>query len=435
MQPPASGINDTKNDFSLTDNLDGAEGELRPSGVVRAHGDVMTISATADAQPDFSLVLGGPLFQFFRRAHLSGDALELMHRRVIILAGIAWVPLLLLSAASTGASDTVAIPFLHDIETHVRYLIALPILIGAELIVHRRLRPAVRQFVERRLVAEEDLSKFQEAIDSTLRLRNSAVIEIALIAIVYTVGLWVWRNQVALESASWYAVMDGTQISLTAAGYWLIFVSLPIFQFILLRWYFRFFLWFWFLFRVSRLNLNLLPIHPDRTGGLGFLGASTHAFAPILIAQGALLAGLMASQIFHAGQTMLDFKVQIVAFLAFFIVVTLIPLTVFAPRLAEAKRRGLGEFGRFASRYGKEFESKWLLGSPSAESELLGSADIQSLADLGNSFGVVQEMRLLPFGWRDVTRLAILTATPFLPLLLTVFSLEDFATYVIKAIF
>jgi len=66
---------------------------------------------------------------------------------------------------------------------------------------------------------------------------------------------------------------------------------------------------------------------------------------------------------------------------------------------------------------------------------LLGSADIQSLADLGNSFSVVQEMRLLPFGWRDVTRLVVITATPFLPLLLTVFSLEDFATYLIKAIF
>ena len=96
---------------------------------------------------------------------------------------------------------------------------------------------------------------------------------------------------------------------LTPAGYWQMLVSAPIFQFILLRWYFRFFLWFWFLFRVSRLNLHLIPIHTDRTGGLGFLGASPMAFAPVLIAQGAVLAGLIASRIFYGGQALTDFKV------------------------------------------------------------------------------------------------------------------------------
>ncbi len=148
-----------------------------------------------------------------------------------------------------------------------------------------------------------------------------------------------------------------------------------------------------------------------------------------------MLAGLIGSQIFHAGRSLPEFKVQIVAFIAFFIVITLIPLTVFAPRLAATKRAGLREFGRLASRYSGSFEGKWFKADSAAEKELLGSGDIQSLADLGNSFGVVQEMRFVPFGWRDVTRLAAVTAIPFLPLLLTVFSLEDFANYVIKAIF
>jgi hypothetical protein len=384
-----------------------------------------------ETQPDFSLVLGGPLYQLFRRTRLAGDALELLQRRVAVIAATAWIPLLVLSAVSGNAlGSAVAIPFLHDIETQARFLIALPILVIAELIVHRRLRPAVGQFVERRIVSPEDLPGFHQAIESTLRLRNSVLIEVALIALVYTVGIGVWRSGIALDSASWYARSDG---NLTLAGYWLVFVSIPIFQFLLVRWYFRFFLWFWLLFRISRLNLRLVPIHADRTGGLGFLGVSTNAFAPLLVAQGVVLAGVIASQIFYAGRALPDFKVGIVGFVAFFIVVTLIPLVVFAPRLAEARRSGLGHMGRLASRYGMQFEEKWF-GSQ-ADSELLGSGDIQSLADLGNSFGVVQEMRFLPFGWRDVTRLAVITSSPFLPLLFTVFSLEDFATYLIKAIF
>ena len=395
----------------------------------------MNTPQSSTERTDFSLVLGGPLFQLFRRAHLTGDALELSNRRVLIAAGITWVPLLLLSLVSGHAlGDSVAIPFLLDVENHVRYLVALPVLIAAELIVHRRLSPAVRQFVERRIVRPEELPKFQQAIDSTLRLRNSVWIEVALIVFVYSVGIWIWRGQFALDKPSWYATPDGTGIRMTPAGYWLMIVSAPIFQFILLRWYFRFFLWFWFLFRVSRLNLHLIPIHTDRTGGLGFLGASPMAFAPVLIAQGAVLAGLIASRIFYGGQELTEFKVQVVSFVGFFVIATLIPLTVFAPRLAEARRAGLGDAGRLASRYTRRFEEKWFRGGASDE-ELLGSADIQSLADLGNSMGVVQEMRFVPFGWRDVTRLVTITVVPFLPLLLTIFSLEEFASYVIKAIF
>ncbi len=386
-------------------------------------------------KPEFSLVLGGPLYQLFRRAHLAGSDLELVTRRVIVLSVFTWIPLLLLSLLAGQAFGTdVAIPFFDDVETHVRFLVALPLLVGAELIVHRRLLPAARQFVERRIVTAEEMPKFEQAIESTLRLRNSVWIEVALLVVVYSVGIWIWRESVAIETASWYAAPGRSGMHLTLAGYWFVFVSVPIFQFILLRWYFRFVLWFLFLLRVSRLKLHLVPTHADRTAGLGFLGGSATAFAPVLMAQGAMLAGLIASQIFHAGRSLPEFKVQIVGFLAFFIVIALIPLTVFAPRLAATKRKGLREFGLLSSRYSEGFESKWFSES-TGPGELLGSGDIQSLADLGNSFSVVQEMRLMPFGWRDVTRLAAVSATPFLPLLLTVFSLEDFANYVIQAVF
>lgn len=393
-------------------------------------------TAASETQPDFSLVLGGPLFQLFRRAHLSGNALEMLRRRIVIIAGVAWVPLLLLSVSSGHAlGDKVAIPFLYDVEAQVRFLIALPTLIAAELVVHLRIRPIVRRFVERRIVRPEEIPGFHQAIESTLRLRNSVIGEVLLLVVVYTLGIWVWRNRIALGSASWYAIPNGVQMQFTPAGYWYVFVSLPIFQFILLRWFLRYFLWFWFLFRVSRLNLHIIPIHPDKTGGLAFLNLSTNAFAPVLLAQGVVLAGVIASQIFYAEQTLMAFKVQIVGYMGLFILVMLIPLTVFMPRLARARREGLGAFGTLASQYVEEFEEKWVQGGRSANEALLGSADIQSLADLGNSYSFVQEMRLVPFGLKDVARLASIAAIPFLPLLLTTVSLEDVADYVIKILF
>lgn len=122
---------------------------------------------------------------------MSGDVLELARRRVIVIALIASLPLLVLSFIEGHALGGIKIPFLYDIEAHVRFLVALPILVGAELIVHSRIRPAVRRFVERRIVVAEDLPRFNAAIASATRVRNSLFVEGALLVLVYPLGLWV----------------------------------------------------------------------------------------------------------------------------------------------------------------------------------------------------------------------------------------------------
>jgi hypothetical protein len=389
-----------------------------------------------DRSDDFSLVLGGPLYQLFRRSHLAGDAMELLKRRILTITLLAWLPLLLLSVIGGSAlGGGIKVPFLHDVEMHVKFLLALPILIAAELVVHLRIRPTVKAFLDRGVVPPGEVPRFNAAIGFVLRARNSVALELALVAVVYTLGLWIWRSQTALEAATWYARPEGGHLNLTPAGYWYVLVSLPIFQFILLRWYLRIFLWFGFLWRVSRLELHLIPTHPDRAGGLGFLGQSTYAFGPILLAEGALLSGQIAGRIFQQGANLIDFKVQIVGFVAFFLAFILGPLVVFTPPLARARRRGLSQYGTLASRYVQGFEAKWLRGGASKDDEFLGTGDIQSLADLGNSFAVVQEMRLVPFGFRDATRLAAVTAAPLAPLVLTIFSLDDLVTQLLKAIF
>ena len=389
-----------------------------------------------DESPDFSLVLGGPIFQFFRRAHLSGDALELLYRRIVAIVLVAWVPLALLSLVGNYfLGGTMKLSFLHDIEAHVRLLVALPVLIAAELIVHRRLRPKVKTFLSRHIVLQQDEPKFSAAIDSAMRLRNSVPLELGLLALVYTVGLWLWRSQIALDASTWYAIAEGGRSHLTAAGYWYAFVSIPIFQFILLRWYLRIVIWFRFLWQVSRLTLHLVATHPDRSGGLAFLGKTSYAFGPILFAQGALLAGVIASRVLYGGESLLSFKIEVVGFVVLFLVLILAPLTMFTPQLTRAKRTGLSQYGLLASRYVDGFEQKWVVGNAAEGDELLGSADIQSLADLGNSYAAVQNMRPVPFGLQDIGRLAAATAVPLLPLGLTVFSLEELVMRMVKILF
>ena len=384
---------------------------------------------------DFSVVLGGPIFQLLRKSHLTGDGLELLHRRLLIITLFAWLPLAVLAGLGNLAGSGSRLSFLHDVEVHVRFLVALPVLIAAELLVHSRIRPVVRRFVERGIVIPEDLPRFHSAIESAVRLRNSVPVECGLLLLVYSVGLWGWHGRIGIDTPTWYA-MPGGRWRLTPAGWWYVFVSIPLFQFILLRWYLRLFIWFRFLWYVSRLNLNLVPTHPDRSAGLAFLGKSAYAFGPILFAQGALLAGVIGSRVLYRGESLLSFKLQIAAFVAFFILVVLGPLLMFTPSMARAKRTGLADYGLLAQRYVDDFQQKWIRdGRTCSEGELLGASDIQSLADLGNSYALVRDMRPVPFGLEDISRLAAATAAPFLPLLLTIFSPEELVMRVIKVVF
>ena len=377
--------------------------------------------------PEFSLVLGGPLFQLLRRTHLSDDALMLVRQRVIVITLLAWLPLLLLSALEGNLwGGSTVVPFLFDVEVHVRFLVALPLLILAELVVHRRMRPLLQQFLERNLIPENAMTRFESVIASAFRLRNSVLAEVLLIALVYGVGvLIVWRHYVALDTATWYATASAGGSQLSLAGMWFGYVSLPIFQFLLCRWYFRLFIWAHFLWQVSRIELSLVPTHPDHLGGLSFVSGQVYAFTVLAVAHGALLAGNLANRIFFLGAALTQFKVEIAVVVIFLMCVVLGPLLFFMPQLAQAKRNGSREYGVLAERYVREFDAKWLRGGAPAGEPLIGNSDIQSLADLGNSFQVVREMRIVPIKRDDVVRLVVATLLPIVPLALTMMSLEE----------
>jgi hypothetical protein len=386
---------------------------------------------------DFSLVLGGPFFQLLRRMHLSGDALELLGRRILAILAVVWLPLLGLSTLKGEAwGGTAAGPFLLDVGANIRFLVTVPLLIGAELFVHRRMRDVVQQFVDRNVIREGALPRFDAAITSALRLRNSVLAEGVLIGLVYIGGVSLWRHFSALSTgATWFAVSTAEGLRPSPAGWWYAYVSLPVFQFLLLRWYYRFIIWAQFLWQVSRLELSLIPTHPDRVGGLGFLADVSYAFTPLALAHGAMLAGLIANQIFYFGSALTDFNKEIVVVVLFLLCIVLGPFLVFAPQLVAAKRIGLGEYGTLAELYVREFEARWLRGGASVNERLLGSADIQSLADLDGSFEVVNGMRAAPITRDAFLSLIVATLAPLVPLMLTMISLPELLKKVVGVFF
>jgi hypothetical protein len=376
---------------------------------------------------DFSLVAGGPLFQLLRRVQPSDDKLVSMRRGIIIIPVLAWLPLLVLSAVGGRLfSGNVAVPFLSDLEVHIRFLLALPMLLIAELAVEWRMRPLLQEFLERNLIPENAMTRFEAAFKSTSRLCTSALAEVLLIAFVYGVGILViWRQYLALDTASWYTTPSGEGSKLSLAGIWYGYISLPILQFLLCRWYFRLFIWARFLWQVSRIKLSLVPTHPDRVGGLSFLSHNTNAFAVLAVAHGTLLAGTLSTRVVLLGMPLTQFKTEIAVVVIFVLCMILGPLLVFAPQLSQAKREGRREYGTLAERYVREFDVKWLRGGATSQEPLMGSADIQSLADLSNSYNIVQTMRITPVTKELALRIAVATLVPTMPLLLTMMPLEE----------
>src|SRR5215203_711188 len=237
--------------------------------------DEEKILPIVDKEPvEFSLVKGGPLYQLLVRTGLVDKDLARPGRMVIAFVLFAWLPQLVLSLIEGRAAAGVTVPFLFDIENQVRFLVALPLILLAESTAEGVIAPRICQFIDRRLIREESIPKFRAVIDSTHRRCDSFLIEFALIILVYTCGIWIYSMRVATVSETaptWYATPDGVRWNLTFSGYWMIFVALPLFQFLLVRFYIRILNWFVFLRQVSRLDLNLVPTHSDRAAGLGFL--------------------------------------------------------------------------------------------------------------------------------------------------------------------
>ena len=165
---------------------------------------------------DFSLVLGGPLYQLYLRTRLARPPLELLRRRILAFVGISLLPPALLSAL-TGHLASGPAPFLLDL-TNLQFVTTLPLLVAAEVIVHHRIRPLVPEFVGRDLIAVDDRSRFDEFVARALQLRNSIVAEVVLLLVSFTAGYWLWRSFASLHVATWYLVPVDGSMRLTEAA-------------------------------------------------------------------------------------------------------------------------------------------------------------------------------------------------------------------------
>lgn len=352
-------------------------------------------------------------------------------RTGIAIALVTWTPLVLLTAVEHTILTGPTIPGRYSFGTHARLLLAIPLFFYAEFLFSGRVAQVLRSLLQADIIRAPDIPKFLRECRRTDRLWDSWAVELALIAIV-AVGVYSGlRTDAPAGVSTWRTRADG---SLSLAGWWYFVVSLPTFQFLLGRWAWRLVLWGRLLWRLSRMDLRLIPTHPDLAGGLGPLAVAVVDLSPLTFACSALAASTFAERIIFAGAKVPDLAVPATAIVVGVTAFLIAPLFFFVGRLLEVKQQGLLVYGEFATTYIRSFERKWLRGERAPEEPLLGTPDVQSLADLGNSFAVISDMRVVPITLRQVGLLAVSSAVPMLPLVLFKYPLDELILGGIKAL-
>jgi hypothetical protein len=382
----------------------------------------------------FVLTEGGPLFAVERRVGLIEKNAPTAKRRAVVASAMTWVPLLVLSALQGRAfGHAVPISFSRDISVHCRFLVAVPLLVVAESLLGPRLADAAAHFIHSGVVIEKDFERFDEFVERGLRARDSVMAEIVIAVLAYGLSILAFR-ETAVNVDSWYSARGASGSTLTWAGWWLRIFCAPLFQFLVFRWLWRLFLWFQFLGRVRELDLQLYPTHADGAAGLGFVGEAQRFYGVILFAISTACAGVIANDVLYGGSSLKSFAPAIATYVVAALLIILGPLVVFAGTLRKTKRVGLHEYGALSTAYSGAFHRRWIKHENPDGEELLGTGDIQSLADLGNSYSYVEKMKPLPVDLRTVLHLAVAGLLPMAPLLLTVMPLKDLLKLLFKVI-
>jgi hypothetical protein len=337
-------------------------------------------------------------------------------RRAILAVAIAWLPLAVLTLIRGDfIRPDHANAFILDIGCHARYLVTLPLLVVAEAVCAPRLTAIARHFNAAGLVAEAEHPAYQRAVASIGRLLQSRTAEVAAFILAYALVACVVASKPDTALPLWHGVIWGDRVVPTPAGWWGLLVSLPLLFLLLLGWLWRVGLWARFLWLMSRLELRLVPSHPDGAGGLGFLTTSLEAFLPLAFAFGVLAAGPVLNYVVHRGASPVQFRFQAVGVAVFVVVLFGTPLLVFMRRLLDAHHRGGLSYGAFAHRAGHEFEHKWLAPQLAVGEQTLQARDFTATNGLYSIAREAIKMRRVPFDARSVAVLGGAALVPFVP--------------------
>jgi hypothetical protein len=385
----------------------------------------MTQSVPNPAHQD-AVIHGGPLFHALSRIGMSysGGRTKFL---CLVYAAVTWGAMALLTVVQgVFYNSALKIPFVFDVSEIARFLICGPLLIAAEPMIEPWLKNVVNQF--RVLTPDAQKDEFNTIVARSTRMRELWWVEVLLI------GFALLRPHIDPSIAFVHEVPSWQTVGAHAsyAEIYCNFVAKPLMGCLWLRWLWKYICWSLLLCRIASLELRLIPTHPDDMAGLGFVAVGQAKFSLVVAALAVLVASGSADEILYAGVSFMEQRWIILCIVILSLVIFLTPLLAFTPKLIEVKRRGLFEYGQLAQEYVDAFDTKWIENKTTSRDGLLGHNDISTLADLENAFNIVQRMKIILIDKSILLSFVLSAIVPFMPLALTMISIEDLIDRLLK---
>jgi hypothetical protein len=340
-------------------------------------------------------------------------------RRAWIVALVSWGFLLGLSMVQEFLRHDGSLrSFLLDFGAHGRFLIAAPIFILAEGTCLPILGRMTRSFQDFGMVRDRDRERFDTAVRATRRLLNSTVAEVLAVVLAYLIAATMYVSVHIPSLPRWSVLPENPGASLSLAGLWQLWISLPLLLVLFIGWIWRQVLWCRLMWRIARFDLNLVAAHPDCAGGLKFLSATLWGYSPLAFALAATVACGVANQI-RGGASIYDFRFVVAVLVVFVLAFFVAPFLVFTPVLRGLKSRGSYEYGTLSCVVGQQFEAKWIgEGDKDVQPEALALPDFSATTDLYAIASNVYQIGYVPLSAKAVGELLVFTLLPFVPVIL-----------------
>ena len=367
---------------------------------------------------DYAFASGGLLSKVLGRIGMEGEKVKYKFLWILVLVLLCWIPLLALTFYEFNFNTFYRL-FVRDVATHVRFLLALPLLLMARQAVNRSFNSMVETVYETKIVDDDNAKDFEKILNWVLKWKKAAIIDIILVLTVY-LTLYIRENETetaAIAYAPWLKKGDGPSF----AGWWYIVFSLPVLQLIFYRWLYTISLWIIFLFKMSRIKLNLSSLHADSAGGLGFLRYTQLSFFPVAFAFSTIAAGGLNNMLIFADASINEFKLLIISVLIFTLLIFVLPLLIFIPILAIVKKRYYLYYSHRAWLCARDYEN--MLNDYNEDRE--NKPDSSWHIDLIGSFEKTSSMNPVLIDKTILIAFASAVVIPFIPVFAQEFPLKD----------
>ncbi len=384
------------------------------------------VSGTRGTAREISLVRGGPFYRAQQATRLIDANRWNLGRRIIFAIAIGWIPLVLITLLFNPRA---MVGLLTDYPTNARMLVGIPVLLIGQLVMETSVRTILLHIQDANLLTPSDTDSMDRTLLKLIKLRDSLIPELVIVVSGYAHVVQLAYAH-TLFARPW--ALSGGHMS--AAAWYYVLVSQLLYQFLLGISLWKWFLWALFLFKLSKLNLQLVATHPDKHGGLGFLGLSPLAIAPTVFVVATAVGATWRAEILGAGAHLTTFKFQAVLLLITVILIAFGPLVFFVPKLGRLRRQGILQYGTLAQMHSMDFHKKWVENRAGHEDEFLTAPEISSLTDFATSFENVENMKPFPFDRGAFVGLVLAVALPMLPVVLAEIPLVELLKGLLSAV-